>query len=117
MKYITSPSTLAVAQGSKLLFSDFSDGGEMWTGLGPRERRHRVTFDTAFLAAPSVMVGIGMWDLGPDTPARGDIQAENVARDGFDLVFRTWSDTKVARIRADWTAIGAVMSDNDWDVE
>jgi hypothetical protein len=32
------------------------------------------------------------------------------------LVFRTWADTRVARIRADWTAIGAVRDEEDWDV-
>ncbi|WP_370553311.1 H-type lectin domain-containing protein [Falsirhodobacter sp. alg1] len=89
----------------------------MWTGNGPRERRHAIVFDDQFREPPSMMVSISMWDMGPDTPARGDIMAENVTKRGFDLVFRTWSDTRVARIRADWTAIGAVVSDDDWDVE
>ena len=35
---------------------------------------------------------------------------------GFQLVFRTWGDTRVARVRADWTAIGPVKDDDDWDV-
>ncbi len=117
MTHISAASTLFIAQGSKLLFSDFADGGDMWTGLGPRERRIRITFEASFLAPPAIIVGMGMWDLGPDTPSRGDLQAENITRDGFDLVFRTWSDTRVARVRADWTAIGAVTSDDDWDVE
>jgi hypothetical protein len=33
------------------------------------------------------------------------------------MVFRTWGDTRVARVRADWMAIGEQRSDEDWDVE
>jgi len=36
--------------------------------------------------------------------------------DGFDLVFRTWGDTKVARVRIGWIAIGPVKSDDDWEL-
>ena len=39
-----------------------------------------------------------------------------VDRDGFDLVFRTWGDTKVARVRIGWIAIGAVKSEDDWEL-
>ena len=39
---------------------------------------------------------------------RADLTAENVSEKGFHLVFRTWGDTRVARVRADWLAIGAV---------
>ena len=36
--------------------------------------------------------------------------------DGFALVFRTWGDTRVARVRATWMAIGPVRDDDTWDV-
>jgi len=32
-------------------------------------------------------------------------------------VFRTWGDSKVARIRADWMAVGEVADDDAWDLE
>ncbi|WP_338323027.1 H-type lectin domain-containing protein [Falsirhodobacter deserti] len=99
------------------MFADFADGGEMWTGQGPRERRHHVSFSGPFLKAPVVTVSISMWDMAQETAFRADISAENVDRDGFDLVFRTWSDSRVARIRADWTAMGSVRSDDEWAVE
>ncbi|MEN8658036.1 MAG: H-type lectin domain-containing protein [Marivita sp.] len=35
---------------------------------------------------------------------------------GFNAIFRTWLDTKVARVRISWIAIGAVASEDDWDV-
>lgn len=107
---------IGVVQGSRVLFSDFADDGVMWTGQGPRESRHLVTFKQAFRDAPAVMVGISMWDMDNKTNSRADISAENITAAGFHLVFRTWGDTRVARVRADWTAIGAVRDDDDWDV-
>ena len=34
--------------------------------------------------------------------------------EGFDIVFRTWNDTQVARIRVAWTAIGELPNEDDW---
>ncbi len=111
-----STSSFGVLQGSRVLFSDFADGGVMWTGQGPRESRHIVHFKEAFLEVPAVMVGISMWDMDQKTNSRADISAETVTTEGFHLVFRTWGDTRVARVRADWTAIGPVKSEDDWDL-
>jgi hypothetical protein len=108
---------VGIDQGSRVLFSDFADGGAMWTGSGPRESRHAVRFRERFREAPSVMVSISMWDTDQKTNARADIAAESVTAAGFQLVFRTWGDTRVARIRADWMAIGALPDDEDWDVQ
>lgn len=107
---------VGVTQGSSLLFSDFADDGPMWAGAGPRESRHPVRFDQAFTAPPAVIVGIAMWDMDRETNIRAHIAAENVTAEGFEIVFRTWGDTRVARIRADWTAIGALPDDDLWDV-
>lgn len=109
--------TIGVDQGSRVLFSDFADGGPMWTGQGPRESRHVITFREAFAEVPAVMVGISMWDMDQKTNLRADISAEKVTAEGFHLVFKTWSDTRVARIRADWTAVGPVRGEDDWEVE
>lgn len=108
--------SIGILQGSRVLFSDFADGGQMWTGQGPRESRHAVTFPEAFADVPCVTVGMSMWDMDQKTNSRADISAENITVSGFQLVFRTWGDTRVARIRADWTALGAVRSEDDWDV-
>ncbi len=88
----------------------------MWTGSGPREVRHQQAFKDAFLEPPAVMVGISMWDINHKTNSRVDISAENVTANGFEIVFRTWDDTRVARIRADWMAIGQLRDDDEWDV-
>ena len=111
-----SGATIGVAQGNEDIFSDFKDGGEMWTGSGARERRLPITFDEPFRARPMVHVGLSLWDMDQGANVRADISADKVTERGFELVFRTWADTRVARIRADWTAIGAVRDEEDWDV-
>jgi hypothetical protein len=108
---------VGLQQGRLILFSDFADGGAMWTGQGPRESRKTVVFPEAFLDAPSVMVGISMWDADQKTNLRVDISSDNITPAQFDIVFRTWADSRIARIRADWTAIGAITDDDQWEVE
>ncbi len=109
-------SGVGILQGSRVLFSDFADGGMMWTGNGNRESRFIISFKPHFRAAPAVTVGISMWDMDHKTNSRADIMAENITEKGFHIVFRTWGDTRVARVRADWMAIGAVRDEDDWDV-
>ena len=116
MKRISS-SQVGIQQGSRILFSDFADGGEMWTGTGDRESRHQVTFKEAFLEAPSVMVSLSMWDIDHKHNARMDLRAEKITAKGFELVFRTWQDSRVARVRADWIALGPTRDDDDWYVQ
>lgn len=115
MKRISSGS-LGIDQGSRVLFSDFADGGMMWTGNGPRECRHQVTFREAFADVPSVQVSISMWDLDQKSNARADISADTITPMGFELVFRTWGDSRVARIRADWLAIGPLRDPDGWEL-
>lgn len=115
MKRITSGS-LGIVRGSRILFSDFVNDGPMWAGEGPRESRQIVIFPEPFAEAPEVMVSISLWDFDQRTNTRADISAENVTARGFQMVFRTWGDTRVARVRADWLALGAVHSEDNWDI-
>ncbi len=108
--------SIGVDQGDLVLFSDFEDGGEMWTGEGPRLTRHRVRYAERYEAAPVVQVSLSMWDIASGANARADVTAEQIDRDGFDIVFRTWGDTRVARVRVAWISIGAVSSDDTWDL-
>jgi hypothetical protein len=116
MKRISSGS-IGIQQGSRVLFSDFADGGPMWTGQGDRESRHVITFKEAFTEAPAVTVSISMWDIDNKHTSRADVSAEKITAKGFHLVFRTWGDTRVARVRADWMALGSLRGDDDWDVQ
>lgn len=105
-----------IEQGSKILFSDFAHDGAMWSGSGPREVRQSQQFNETFLEPPVVLVAISMWDMDHEANSRGDLSAENITCGGFDIVFRTWADSRIARIRADWTAIGPARDEEDWDV-
>ena len=113
MKFLSS-STIGIDQGDDVLFSDYEDGGDMWTGRDTRSRRKSVVFSSPFLAPPTTFVTLSMWDFDSATNARADITAENVTETGFDVVFCTWGDTKVARARIRWMAIGPIASDDDW---
>lgn len=105
---------IGIDQGDEMLFSDFADGGEMWTGEGARERRRTIRFETAFKDVPAVHVGLSLWDVDNAANSRADLSTDHVTRHGFDIVFRTWADTRVARVRARWIAIGAAFHDDDW---
>ena len=107
---------VGVDSGLAHVFSDFADDGEMWTAEGKRFRSVRVTFSEPFLHPPTVHVGFAMWDVSNAANSRVDISVEDVDEAGFTVVFRTWGDTKVARMRANWMAIGEVENEDVWDV-
>ncbi|WP_372884073.1 H-type lectin domain-containing protein [Shimia sp.] len=108
---------IGVDQGDVSLFADFEDGGEMWTGTGPRERRKKVTFSEAYRAAPAVHVSVALSDMDSGPHQRAEAKAENIGHDGFELVFRTWGDSRVARIRLSWLAVGELPYADDWQVD
>lgn len=107
---------LGIEQGSVLLFSDFKDGGIMWTGEGVRELRRPVVFPEPFRLPPAVQVSMSMWDMDQKTNQRADLCADEISETGFVIVFRTWGDTRVARVRADWLAMGEVGAEDDWEL-
>jgi hypothetical protein len=113
-KYVGS--MIGVDQGNEEVFSDFAAGGEMWTGHGSRERRKTVSFAESFRSVPSVQVSLSLWDMDQGANVRAEVVADKVSETGFELVFRTWSDTRVARVRMSWMAIGEVRSEDDWDL-
>ena len=109
-------SALGVARGDTLLFSDFENDGEMWIGDGARQMRSHVAFDEPFVDTPVVSVSLTMWDFASEANARADVRAEDVTADGFAILFRTWGDTKVARARVGWIAIGPAKDDELWEL-
>ncbi len=107
---------LGIDQGNNLLFSDFEDHGEMWTGQGERNKRVPVKFSVHYKSPPAVHLNIDMWDMDVKSNQRARIRAENITPDGFEIVFETWGDTRVARVSASWTAFGAVATRDTWEV-
>ncbi|MCG3269205.1 H-type lectin domain-containing protein [Yoonia sp. I 8.24] len=109
-------STVGIDHGDVVLFSDFEDDGAMWRGNGPRQSREYVKFETQYLTPPHVQVSMSMWDISNSTNTRADVQAENITETGFEIVFRTWADTQVARVRIAWTSFGELPNDDGWDL-
>lgn len=107
---------IGVDQGDITLFSDFQNGGEMWTGEGTRERRQRVSFSQVFRQPPAVQVSASLWDVDNAAPFRADLGTGEIDQHGFEIVFRTWGDTHVARLRVAWTAIGELPHEDDWNL-
>ncbi|MDQ7079718.1 MAG: H-type lectin domain-containing protein [Paracoccaceae bacterium] len=108
---------LGADRGSKLLFSDFEGEGEMWVGDGPRERISPISFTQPFRKKPLVYVSLEMWDTDQATNQRVDLSACNVTEEGFDIIFHTWGDTRIARARASWLAIGELEEKDSWNVD
>jgi hypothetical protein len=108
---------VGVAQGEVALFSDFESDGPMWKGEGQRRVRHVVTFDEAFVEPPVVRVWLTMWDIANSATSRADIATSDIRRESFAIAFTTWGDTRIARARAGWLAIGPLRSDDDWEVD
>lgn len=108
---------IGIEQGDVLLFADFEHGGEMWTGDGPRERRKKVSFSEKFRNRPAVSVGLSLSDIDSGPNLRTECVAEKVTRHGFEMVFRTWGDSRIARVRMSWMALGELPNDDDWDVQ
>ncbi|MDK3017433.1 H-type lectin domain-containing protein [Pseudodonghicola flavimaris] len=107
---------IGVDQGDVPLFSDFEDGGEMWTGQGPREKRRTIPFSSPFRQPPAVHLSISMLDADTAAAVRLELKPEAVTREGFDIVCRTWLDTRIARMRVTWLAIGSLPHEDDWDL-
>jgi hypothetical protein len=77
-------------------------------------KRSTVTFQTAFSAPPTVLLGATYLDAGPEaTPLRYELTAENVTATGFAIQVRTWTykdekGTYLRSIKVSWLAIGPV---------
>lgn len=107
---------IGIDHGDVVLFSDFEHDGVMWTGNGARQTRAHVEFSKSFRTLPVVQVSLSMWDMSSETNARADVTAEDITEEGFAIVFCTWDDTKVARVRVAWQAIGELRQADDWNV-
>ncbi|WP_331435174.1 H-type lectin domain-containing protein [Paracoccus halophilus] len=108
---------VGVSTGETEIFSAFESDGPMWSGTGTRSESRHVRFPHPFLEPPCVQVALSMWDIDCNANQRADIQAIEIAEDGFVLRFSTWGDTRVARVRARWMAIGPVRYEEDWSAE
>lgn len=107
---------IGIDQGEVILFSDFESGGPMWAEEGPREVRKVVKYSSPYRKEPAVNLRVSMLDMSNKSFYRWDLKAENVTETQFEILFQTWADTKIARVRVAWQAIGEVAHDDDWEI-
>ncbi len=109
-------SLFGIDQGEHIMFSDYENNGKMWSGSGTRQRKKTIVFSEPFETPPAVQVSMSLLDMDKDTNMRADTQAKNISTTGFDLIFRTWDDTRIARVRLSWIAMGALVDEESWDL-
>ncbi len=107
---------LGIQQGSRTLFSDFVNDGPMWLGKGNRSVYSTIEFAEPFGQIPVVHATIGMWDMDHEHNIRADLSVTQITAKGFTVKFSTWADSRVARVRVDWMAIGGITNDDHWDI-
>lgn len=107
---------IGVDQGELILFSDYENDGDMWTGTGERERVVSVAFSQKYRKAPAVHCSMSLLDLATGPSIRTDVATRDITEIGFKIVFRTWEDSRVARIRVAWMAIGELPDDEEWEL-
>jgi hypothetical protein len=105
-------------QGAVTVFDHIDPAGPMWAGTGRREVAVRVSFRARFAEPPGVIVSIRMIDGDAGSNLRLDLETRDIDTDGFTLVARTWSDTRIGRLGVAWLAVGPGRdgAEESWDV-
>ena len=91
------------------LFNHVDDNGPMWAADGDREVRLRVRFSASFQRPPHITLGISGLDSSNAQNLRFSLVPETVTPEGFEIVMKTWDDTKIARASVNWSAIGQAV--------
>jgi hypothetical protein len=72
-----------------------------------RRLRVKVGFASPFRSAPLVHLGLCGFDISEHDCARLTVEAQNVTREGFEIVLGTWFNTRLWRVEVNWLALGA----------
>ncbi|MBV8384617.1 MAG: hypothetical protein JOZ63_18685, partial [Planctomycetaceae bacterium] len=105
------PQPEGAAPSMQFLSGSFWTGrqeGAAWKlvqGSGDREFVKRVTFSRRFDTPPQVVVGSSLLDVDQSKVTRAEVSARNATPEGFDLVLRTWGDSIVHSLGANWLAL------------
>ena len=89
----------------------------MWAGTGERAVRHKVAFENGFQEKPVVQLSITLMDADSNQHLRYSLNVEKITKNEFEVVFKTWSDSRFARVWVSWTAYGQVPDPDMWDVQ
>ncbi len=103
-----------VESGQITMFEDFENEGPMWSGDGERRAKKFVEFRRPFISRPIIHLAVNLMDVRTDSMIRYELDSEQVTNESFDLIFKTWGDSKFARVRVAWMAIGTSIRDEFW---
>lgn len=95
-----------VISGSGELFNHVDGNLPMWAGDGDRMVDMYISFVQGFAMPPVVTVGVCGMDSDRDANLRFSVEAVQVQREGFRILFKTWGDTRIARASVSWQAFG-----------
>ena len=101
---LNSAGGLGVLGGTCELFRHVDPDGYMWDGDGDRKVIKPIKFEQRLETNPLVFVSLQSIDASQGHNLRFDLRAENVTTRGFDVVFSTWFDTKIASCSVSWFA-------------
>lgn len=73
-------------------------------GEGSRVYRKYIKFDPDLTGTVNVVVALRHVDMAEGTGLRIVANAENIDREGFELVLSTWANTRIAGIGCSWIA-------------
>jgi len=71
---------------------------------GERSMTIEVKFAKSFEKRPEMFLSVAQLDASSKTNVRYTIEAISVKRDGFTLLVKTWSDSKIYSISGSWIA-------------
>lgn len=91
------------------LFNHVDNNEPMWSGDGDRSVDVQISFAAPFQKPPHVTAGLTGIDSSSGQNLRFNLIARDITKEGFVLSFVSWSDTKIARASASWSAIGAAV--------
>ena len=72
----------------------------------PRVFTVEVSFDTHFLAAPIIHLGLTGFDIDQRHTARLNLRAVEISTVGFRAEIGTWSDSRIYSLDFAWLAMG-----------
>lgn len=81
-------------------------GWSLRDGSGERIFSRAVAFESKFANAPKVVIGLSGLDVGANKNQRVTVAAKNITDSGFDVEYRTWSDTILHGVVVNWLAYG-----------
>jgi len=72
---------------------------------GVRTMLVEVEYPKPFNKKPEVMVGVNLVDASNAQNLRYSVEVKSVSRDGFTLLVKTWSNTRIFEIGGGWIAV------------